>query len=599
MALVDNAWYIHFGNGSSTGYYAVPVWSNHTAVAGEIIRQATAPAVGSERCFVCTTAGATGAVEPTWTTTRGALNTSSAAVYQECTGIAGLNGDLTNTPNWTTVKNTAVTLGQVIQRNSGGSLQICTVAGTASNGAEPSFSNTAGVTTTDGGVTWTSLGAPGGFTIWSAPHARLANAYAANWGQAGNDFYDCDAGAETQAAAMTLTSPGAATGSKPTRTLSVRAASSAPPVAADLTTALAIVTTGNFAMTLGGYGYFEGITFSAGSGAIAAAMNVTTAAGLQYYKNCTLKKAGTATNAAGLAFGTTTAATYCDTVLDNTKLQFGATGDSISLRSGGFYWCNTPSAIAGSTFPTTLFGSSNNFATTALIEGVDLSALTGTIVGAQSAASKFLFRNCKFNASATFSATQTVPGAQVDLVNCSSDSKNYRRERYNMMGTMTTEIVIVRTGNGTDGLPGATDGTTPVSWKFVTTANVKPHIPFKSPPIMLKNTVVGTPVTLTVECVIDAGAVLNDEDMWLEIEGLGTASFPLSVFYNDNKATVLSAAAAQTASTIAWTTTGLSTPQKFKLQVTFTPQIAGDITARICVAKPSTTVYADPKLTKS
>src|SRR5574340_1230192 len=103
MALLDNAWYIDFGNGATTGYYAVTKWSNHTAAVGEIIRQFTTPAVGNERCFVCITGGATGATEPTWTVTRGAKNTSSSAVYQECTGIAALNGDMTNTPTWTQV----------------------------------------------------------------------------------------------------------------------------------------------------------------------------------------------------------------------------------------------------------------------------------------------------------------------------------------------------------------------------------------------------------------------------------------------------------------------------------------------------------------
>ena len=187
MALVDNAWYVNYGDGSTTGYYAITKWATGTAIAaGALRRQNTTPSVGNERVFVCIVAGTTHATtEPTWTVTRGGKTTDNTVTWQECTGIAALNGDATNTPSWTIsatppggVKNTAVTLGRVIKRNNGASYQICTTAGTAGNGAEPAFSNTAGTTTADNTVTWTSLGVVGNFTGWQAPHARLANATA-------------------------------------------------------------------------------------------------------------------------------------------------------------------------------------------------------------------------------------------------------------------------------------------------------------------------------------------------------------------------------------------------------------------------------------
>ena len=50
MPLVDNAWYINFGNGTSTGYYAVTAWAAATTkVCGNIVRQLATPAVNSER----------------------------------------------------------------------------------------------------------------------------------------------------------------------------------------------------------------------------------------------------------------------------------------------------------------------------------------------------------------------------------------------------------------------------------------------------------------------------------------------------------------------------------------------------------------------
>src|SRR6267154_825439 len=103
MALVDNAWYVNFGNGSSTGYYAVALWTTITSYsAGALIRQRTTPAVGSERVFVCIIAGTSLVSEPaSWTTTRGGKTAETAGpTWQECTGIAALNGDATNTPTW-------------------------------------------------------------------------------------------------------------------------------------------------------------------------------------------------------------------------------------------------------------------------------------------------------------------------------------------------------------------------------------------------------------------------------------------------------------------------------------------------------------------
>ena len=51
--------------------------------------------------------------------------------------------------------------------------------------SEPSFSDTAGTTTADNTVTWTSLGVVGNFTAFGAPHARLNAAFTATWGESG------------------------------------------------------------------------------------------------------------------------------------------------------------------------------------------------------------------------------------------------------------------------------------------------------------------------------------------------------------------------------------------------------------------------------
>ena len=188
MAFYDTTWYV-----SSVAAAAVAARPQNTAVAaGALVRQFTAPAVNSERCFMCIVAGTTANVaDATWVLTRGAKTTDGTATWQECTGASAVNGDLISTPTWAAAKAiaTAVTLGAIIQRNNGASYWICSTAGNT-GASEPAWSNnTAGTTQTDSTVTWTCLGVVGNFPAWGDPHARLANAYATNWGVTGNKFW--------------------------------------------------------------------------------------------------------------------------------------------------------------------------------------------------------------------------------------------------------------------------------------------------------------------------------------------------------------------------------------------------------------------------
>src|SRR6476620_9040928 len=91
-------WFLRSNSTLGTGWDAVPGWTLNTAVVvGAFVRQ-TAPAINSERVFICIIAGTTGATQPTWVLTRGAKTTDGTVTWQECTGRPAFNGDRASSP---------------------------------------------------------------------------------------------------------------------------------------------------------------------------------------------------------------------------------------------------------------------------------------------------------------------------------------------------------------------------------------------------------------------------------------------------------------------------------------------------------------------
>jgi hypothetical protein len=420
---------------------------------------------------------------------------------------------------------------------------------------------------------------------WANAYTTLAAAATAK--AAGDVFYVAHNHAETQASAMTITFPG--TAASPNVCLCVTSAGTVPPVAADLRTTATVTTTGANAMTIVGFVYCYGITFNAGTGAVTSNITVAaTSTSSQYFKNCALKKLGTTGNTAAVQIGVNGTSAGTRVVLDNTPLTFGATSDRIRILGGAeVTWKDTAGAIAG-TAPTTLIDSTTTTAGVVSCSNLDISAYSGTLVSAQLYAKRFLFKNCKLHASATIAATPTATTSVIDVVNCDSGDTNYRTERYSYMGTLTTETTIVRTG-------GASDGTTPIAWKIVTTANSEWVEPFECPPIAIWNETTGSAITVTVQGIWGGGAVPNNDEIWIDVEYLGTSGFPLGVAATSNKASYLATSAATAAGTGTW---GGSTT-KFALAASFTPQEKGPIYVTVRAATASTTFYIDPKVTVS
>jgi hypothetical protein len=176
-----------------------------------------------------------------------------------------------------------------------------------------------------------------------------------------------------------------------------------------------------------------------------------------------------------------------------------------------------------------------------------------------------------------------------NVIACNSGGVYENNERYTYSGTLTTNTTVKRTN-------GATDGTTAYSWRIVSTSTVGPIYPFDTFEGALWNSTTGSSKTLTAHIATD-NVTLNSNEIWLEVEYLGSSGSPVTTLVSSGPATYLSTGSALTSdSAEAWTTTGLTTPIKQKMSVSFTPQMVGPVRWRVKVAKPSTTVYVCPKV---
>lgn len=416
-------------------------------------------------------------------------------------------------------------------------------------------------------------------TSWANAYTTIAAALSGK--AAGDIFYVSEDHAESTASAVTLTFPG--TNDSPNLVYCVNHAGSVPPVSADLRTTGSIATTGNSAITINGSVIIDGLSITVGSTSGSPQMTLANTSGNAVkLKNCTLvARAPGAT----FTFGTN-GTNACYIKLINTTLQFAASSASASV-GGKFIWVNTPSAIVGSNFPATIFAPIVSRAASIYCEGVDLSAIGsgGTLVINTFGVSA-TFKDCKLNSAVTVVAAQSNYGhIDVDLINCDSGATNYRNERYRYSGIQTTETTVVRSG-------GASDGTTPVSHKVVTTANASWGLAFESVPIAIWNDTVGSSVTATIYGIWGGGAVPNNDDIWIEAEYLGSSGNPLGSFVSSGKADGLASNAVLASDSSTW---GGSTTA-FKMQVTFTPQQKGLVYITVKAAKASSTFYIDPKI---
>lgn len=424
---------------------------------------------------------------------------------------------------------------------------------------------------------WSGATGSANGTSWANAYTTLTLAFALGK-VAGDIFYVAHDHAESTAGTVTLDTNG--TLAAPVQILCVNRSGSVPPVSADLRTTGQVTAASGNALNFRSHIRIYGLIFNG----VCTVQNQDNASTV--FTNCSLRL--NTSSAANIAVGGSgNVADYVE--LNNTTVSFQAVNQTVSV-AGRLVWRNTLSAVIGTAVPDNLFTFIASRAGSIECIGVDFSALgSGKTLVSQNANTTISARfvDCKLHASVTKTATPTSAGAgESDFIRSGSAGVNYAVLRQRAQGLLTEETTIVRTG-------GASDGTTAIAWKVITTANCTYSLPFECPPIAIWHDTTGSAKTATVEGIWGGGAVPNDDDIWLDLEYLGDAASPQGSFVNDGKADLLATAAGQTSSSATW---GGSTT-KFKLGVTFTAQQKGWIYARVKCAKASSTFYIDPLIT--
>lgn len=362
-----------------------------------------------------------------------------------------------------------------------------------------------------------------------------------------------------------------------------------------------LITTTGYSIRFNGSVYTEGVVFELGGGTSLSTFTAssTSSSGIchQIYKDCIFRFLG-ATNNSGIYIGESSISYYGSNRYDfvGVTIKTTTTWQGITVYTGDVLFEGL-SYEAGSSAAVQLvaqMGVSNHASNCRItFSACDFSSAASSLalVGLTYGRGEIIFKNCKLPASwsGTIASSLLSYGVRVALYNCDSGSANYIAHIKARYGTIDTETTIVRTN-------GAYDGATQISWKVYAISTKYPVTTMDLDPIIVWNTVTGSSITATIEIITDTATALTDADIWMEIEYLGNSSYPVSTVVSTKPSSMITTASDLPSSSATWTTTGLSTPLKQKLSLSFTPQMVGFVSARVKLAKTTATVYVCPKL---
>jgi len=365
------------------------------------------------------------------------------------------------------------------------------------------------------------------------------------------------------------------------------------------TGAIEAVGAGSVALTINGFAYIYGLSVYGGTNTNAACViNVASANGVSaalYFDTCVFQLRSAST-AVSFGLGSARATTSQDNLIEfrDTSFKFGNASQSFLLGNARVNFQAISFDSTGAA-PTTLI-TNRPGSGQCVFEASDLSgeSWSNLVSVAWTSTYNILLRNCKLpSGTALTTGTYSGPGGVViRMENCDSGDTQYNVALGSYSGTVVDESTIVRSGGGATSL------------RLDTSANTKfPYLTLTAEGARY-NSVVGTAQTLTIEFIHDTSTAsgqgsgtsfaYTNAELWVELQYQGTSGFPLALIdLDDRAANVLSTPADQPSSSATWTTTGMTTPVKGKMECTFTAQEAGYLLFKVCFAAPSKVVYVD------
>ena len=197
-------------------------------------------------------------------------------------------------------------------------------------------------------------------------------------------------------------------------------------------------------------------------------------------------------------------------------------------------------------------------------------------------------QDCKLNAS--FTAFNVTPHDEtLKVFSSSSAALTGEADGAHLIASSRGEVTTSKTEYRSSGAESDVN----YSWKLASSSScVEGYTTLESIPIC--KAVDSGSQTITV--YIAGGASLNDDDFWIEVDSPSEeVSLTAQGKFRTTKPDPLATPTALTSDTSStWNGSGVGTKQK--IEVAISPTIAGTVTVRCYLAKPSTTVYVDPKI---
>lgn len=365
-------------------------------------------------------------------------------------------------------------------------------------------------------------------------------------------------------------------------------------------------TSGNFGIALTGVGaYVFGLTLKPGTGAssgsttIGLASTVTTCNFVFDSCNFIINS----TNAApGITVGGTDIAGTHKVSLKNCTFKLGNTAQKITLAGSELvelYNCSIDNTSITPAVGLTIAATRGSAKIKA--EGCNFAGCTNLLSLVATNYNSIQLTSCLIPNSPV-TGTALIGGTVAEFFGCGATTDSYQYRFEDGSGSITHNTGVYLTTGGAS-FANTAGALVPLSLMLVSNATASKAFPLYTPWLNTEVTATGSK-TFTVN--VATLSALNTNDLWLEIEYMGTAGTPITSSANtfpaiaSGQLDILNAGSALTDSAAGadmWT--GLTSELVYNLAKTVTIAKQGFARIRIGLAKPTSTLYVDPQVTVS